>query len=127
AVGAPEARGYRAPSDPLETALCAIVGDVLGQSGVGVDDDFFALGGDSVLGTQLVARIRDWLDTSTVMVADVFAARTVAQMAALLAGREAGSDRLQLVSELYLEVTGMDSADVTSELARTTPEPALGN
>ncbi|BBX91811.1 non-ribosomal peptide synthetase [Mycolicibacterium boenickei] len=127
AVGAPESRGYRAPSDPLETALCAIVGDVLGQTGVGVDDDFFALGGDSVLGTQLVARIRDWLDTSTVMVADVFAARTVAQMAALLAGREAGSDRLQLVSELYLEVTGMDSADVTSELARTSPEPAFGN
>ncbi|MEN4399546.1 amino acid adenylation domain-containing protein [Mycolicibacterium senegalense] len=127
AVGAPEARGYRAPSGPLETALCAIFGDVLGQTGVGVDDDFFALGGDSVLGTQLVARIRDWLDTSTVMVADVFAARTVAQMAALLAGREAGSDRLRLVSELYLEVTGMDSADVASELARTAPEPALGN
>lgn len=127
ALGAPQARGFRAPSDPLETALCAIVGDVLGQSGVGVDDDFFALGGDSVLGTQLVARIRDWLDTSTVMVADVFAARTVAKMAALLTGREAGSDRLQLVSELYLEVTGMDSAEVSSELERTSPEPALGN
>lgn len=127
ALGAPEARGYRAPSGPLETALCAIVGDVLKQSGVGADDDFFALGGDSVLGTQLVARIRDWLDTSTVMVADVFAARTVAKMAALLAGRESGSDRLQLVSELYLEVIGMDSADVASELARTAPEPAFGN
>ncbi len=127
ALGAPESRGYRAPSDPLETALCALVGDVLGQSGVGVDDDFFALGGDSVLGTQLVARIRDWLDTSTVMVADVFAARTVEKMAALLVGRESGSDRLQLVSELYLEVTGMDSADVASELARTSPEPAFGN
>ncbi len=127
AVGAPEASRFRAPSGPLETALCSIVGDVLGKSGVGVDDDFFALGGDSVLGTQLVARIRDWLDTSTVMVADVFAARTVAEMAALLSGREAGSDRLALVSELYLEVAGMDSADVASELARTTPEPALGN
>ncbi|OMC40028.1 non-ribosomal peptide synthetase [Mycobacterium sp. GA-1841] len=127
AVGAPAARGYRAPSGPLETALCAIVGDVLGQSGVGVDDDFFALGGDSVLGTQLVARIRDWLDTSTVMVADIFAARTVAAMAALLTGREAGSDRLQLVSQLYLEVTGMDSAEVASELGRTSPEPAFGN
>ncbi|KHO23836.1 peptide synthetase [Mycolicibacterium setense] len=127
AVGAPETRGYRAPSGPLETALCAIFGEVLGQSGVGVDDDFFALGGDSVLGTQLVARIRDWLDTSTVMVADVFAARTVAEMAVLLSGREAGSDRLELVSELYLEVAGMDSADVASELARTSPEPALGN
>ncbi|MGV0814436.1 amino acid adenylation domain-containing protein [Mycolicibacterium boenickei] len=121
AVGAPEARGYRAPSGPLETALCAIVGDVLRQSGVGVDDDFFALGGDSVLGTQLVARIRDWLDTSTVMVADIFAARTVSALAALLSGREAGTDRLQLVSELYLEVADMDGADVASELARTAP------
>lgn len=127
AVGAPETRGYRAPSSPLETALCAIVGEILGQTGVGVDDDFFALGGDSVLGTQLVARIRDWLDTSTVMVADVFAARTVATMAALLAGREAGSDRLHLVSELYLEVTGMDAAEIASELAWGTPEPAFGN
>lgn len=120
AVGAPEGKGRRAPSGPLETALCAIVGEVLGQSGVGADDDFFALGGDSVLGTELVARIRDWLDTSTFMVADVFAARTVAKMAALLAGREADSDRLQLVSELYLEVTGMDNAEVASELARST-------
>ncbi|HET8969487.1 MAG TPA: amino acid adenylation domain-containing protein, partial [Candidatus Nanopelagicales bacterium] len=127
AVGAPETRGYRAPSSPLETALCAIVGEILGQTGVGVDDDFFALGGDSVLGTQLVARIRDWLDTSTVMVADVFAARTVATMAALLAGREAGSDRLRLASELYLEVTGMDAAEIASELAWGTPEPAFGN
>ncbi|WKG01538.1 amino acid adenylation domain-containing protein [Mycolicibacterium sp. HK-90] len=121
AVGAPEGRGYRAPSGPLETALCAIVGDVLRQSGVGVDDDFFALGGDSVLGTQLVARIRDWLDTSTVMVADIFAARTVSALAELLTSREAGSDRLQLVSELYLEVAGMDGVEVASELARTAP------
>lgn len=127
AVGAPETKGYRAPSDPLESALCAIVGDVLGQTGVGVDDDFFALGGDSVLGTQLVARIRDWLDTSTVMVADVFAARTVVKLAALLVGREAGSERLQLVSELYLEVTGMDCVDVAAELARTAPQPTFGN
>jgi mycobactin phenyloxazoline synthetase len=127
AAGAPEARGYRAPSGPLETAMCAIVGDVLGQTGVGADDDFFALGGDSVLGTQLVARIRDWLDTSTVMVADIFAARTVAAMAGLFTARESGSDRLHLVSELYLEVAGMDGAEVASELARTAPEPALGN
>ncbi len=55
------------------------------------------------------------------MVADIFAARTVSALAALLTGREAGSDRLQLVSELYLEVAGMDSVAVASELARTAP------
>ena len=58
--------GHRAPSTPLESALAAIVGDVLGVRSVGADDDFFALGGDSVLATQTVARIRAWLDTPDV-------------------------------------------------------------
>ena len=70
---------YRVPSTPLESALAAIVGDVLGVDAVGVDDDFFALGGDSVLATQAVARIRAWLDTPDVIVADIFATRTVSR------------------------------------------------
>ncbi len=87
----------RAPSTTLEAALAAIVGDVLGVETVGVDDDFFALGGDSVLATQAVARIRAWLDAPDVMVADIFAARTVSDLAGLLGRRErepGGSTRL---------------------------------
>jgi mycobactin phenyloxazoline synthetase len=83
------------------------------------EDDFFELGGDSVLATTAVARIRNWLDTPTVMVADIFATRTVAALAARLAAREPGSPRLDQVAELYLEVAQMDNDDVLSALDTT--------
>ena len=116
----PVADVYRAPSTPLESALVSIVSAVLGDAGpeyVGVDDDFFSLGGDSVLATQVVACIRNWLDTPTVMVTDMFAARSVAALAARLVDREPDAERLAMVAEVYLEVAGMDSAEVMSELA----------
>jgi mycobactin phenyloxazoline synthetase len=109
-------RGYRAPATVVESALAHIVGVLLDRAQVGADDDFFALGGDSVLATQLVARVRDWLDTPTVMVADVFATRTVAALARVLAAREPAGDRLEQVAELYLEVAGMDGSDVATAL-----------
>ena len=103
---------------PLEQALARIVGELLGLDRVGADDDFFALGGDSVRATALVAQIRQWLDAPTVMVADIFAARTVAELARLLTARE-GDDRLSAVAEIYLEVAGMDDDDVRSALDST--------
>jgi mycobactin phenyloxazoline synthetase len=104
--------GYRAPSTALESALAVIVADLLGLDRVGVDDDFFALGGDSVLATQEVARIRSWLDTPNVMVADIFANRTVSALAELLSRAERDPGRLDQVAELYLEVIGMDADSV---------------
>ncbi|MGH3675900.1 MAG: amino acid adenylation domain-containing protein [Mycobacterium sp.] len=106
----------REPSSVLESALAQIIAALLGVAGIGVDDDFFKLGGDSVLATTAVARVREWLDTPTVMVADIFAARTVSALAHLLTAREPASDRLERVAELYLEVADMDTADVLSAL-----------
>lgn len=112
----PAGRGYRAPSTSLETALAQIMSGLLGRDTIGVDDDFFGLGGDSVMATQVVAHVRDWLDTPTIMVPDVFATRTVAALAERLMMRESDAQRLELVAELYLEVAAMDDADVVSEL-----------
>lgn len=44
---------------PVEQNLSAIISDLLKVKEVGLDDDFFLLGGHSLLGTQLIARIRD--------------------------------------------------------------------
>ncbi len=111
--------GYRAPATPLEAALCAIVESVLGRARIGADDDFFAVGGDSVLATQVVARLRTWLDIPAAAVADIFGTRTVAALAARLTANEGSSARLNEVAELFLEVSGMDGAEVASALETT--------
>jgi hypothetical protein len=49
--------GYVAPRTPLETTLAAIWTDVLLVDRVGIHDDFLELGGDSLIGTQIVARM----------------------------------------------------------------------
>jgi mycobactin phenyloxazoline synthetase len=109
---------HRVPSTPLESALTAIVGEVLDVEPVGVDDDFFALGGDSVLATEAVARIRAWLDTPDIIVADIFATRTVLALADVLGRRERDPGRLDQVAELYLEVIHMEADHVAAAIAK---------
>jgi amino acid adenylation domain-containing protein len=50
--------GYVAPGNAAEATLAAIWSEVLRVDRVGVHDDFFSLGGDSLLSIQLVARAR---------------------------------------------------------------------
>ena len=48
---------FEAPSDPAEIALANAWSAVLGIGNIGVHDSFFELGGDSVLGLQVVAKV----------------------------------------------------------------------
>jgi mycobactin phenyloxazoline synthetase len=117
ADGAPDS----APRNDLEAALAEIVGEVLGRAGqeaVGVHDDFFALGGDSVLATTVVARVRDWLDVDHAVVTDLFATRTVAGFAERLDNREAARgtpQRLAVIARHYLEIAALTDEEVLAE------------
>jgi amino acid adenylation domain-containing protein len=57
-VQAAAARRIEPPHGPTEQALARIFGEVLGLAAIGRDDDFFELGGDSILSLKLIARIR---------------------------------------------------------------------
>ncbi|MEV0456636.1 amino acid adenylation domain-containing protein, partial [Catellatospora methionotrophica] len=65
--------------DAREQLLCDLYDQVLGLTGVGVDDDFFALGGDSIVSIQLVIAARR--AGLTVTPRQVFEQRTVARLA----------------------------------------------
>lgn len=52
---------YVSPKNELEQRLAGIWERLLGFSGIGREDDFFEMGGDSLLATQVVSRIRDEL------------------------------------------------------------------
>ncbi|MEN0135573.1 MAG: condensation domain-containing protein, partial [Rhodococcus sp. (in: high G+C Gram-positive bacteria)] len=69
----------RPPRTETEALLAGLFRDVLGLASVGVDDSFFALGGDSIMSIQLVARAK--AAGLILSPRDVFERRTVAGLA----------------------------------------------
>ncbi|MET3038574.1 condensation domain-containing protein, partial [Chryseobacterium sp. NRRL B-14859] len=51
-------REYIAARTAMESVLVGVYEDVLGKSGIGIRDDFFLLGGDSIKCIQIVSRLR---------------------------------------------------------------------
>ncbi|WP_040794521.1 non-ribosomal peptide synthetase [Nocardia higoensis] len=104
-----------APRDPVESALVEILGTVLSTRPLGVTDDFLELGGDSVLATAFVAKVRRWLDVPRLTVAEIFGRRTLEGLARRLA--ELDGERAERVAQLFLEVMQLSDTQVEAELA----------
>jgi natural product biosynthesis luciferase-like monooxygenase protein len=110
ALPAPGTAGGEAAVDPrdmVEMQLAALWADVLGVRRIGVHDDFFDLGGHSVLAVTLLARVERRFGRRLPL-ASLFGAPTVAEMARLL-GRQTATARslavpLQPVGEVPLVV-----------------------
>ncbi|WP_246359938.1 non-ribosomal peptide synthetase [Stakelama sediminis] len=71
---------FAASETPAEAKLTEILEGVLGRGGVGIDDNFFLLGGHSLLGTQVVLRASDAFGVE-LQLRDLFQAPTIRQLA----------------------------------------------
>ncbi|MFJ3933884.1 amino acid adenylation domain-containing protein [Streptomyces sp. NPDC090029] len=89
--------GYVAPRTAAERLVCRVWEDVLGVPQVGVDDDFFQMGGYSLLVPKLAARLRREHGTR-IPVAELYAASTVEAQARLLSGVQDAGATLPVVA-----------------------------
>ncbi|WP_433662247.1 amino acid adenylation domain-containing protein [Nocardia sp. CA-128927] len=80
---------FRAPENAVEEAVADVFATVLGVARTGLNDNFFALGGNSLLATQVAARLGAALD-ARVPARLLFTAPTVAALAAEI-GRHLGA------------------------------------
>lgn len=109
------ATGYAAPRTPAEQALAEIWSSVLRTATVGLDDNFFALGGDSIRAIRVRAQAAErGLDFS---IQDLFESQTVRALAELAQApvAEAAVDPLPAESDLPAGVT--DAYPVTGTQA----------
>lgn len=120
----------RAPEGVREVALCALFEEVLGVERVGADDDFFRLGGDSIMAIQLAGRASG--AGLGITPRDVFTARTPAALALTAravtdrgtdAGPDSGTGRFPLtpVMRWWREQGGGDAAAFTQSMVFPVP------
>jgi natural product biosynthesis luciferase-like monooxygenase protein/non-ribosomal peptide synthase protein (TIGR01720 family) len=84
------AAAYAAPRGGVEALLASIWSGLLGRERVGVDDNFFDLGGDSIISIQVVSRARR--EGIVMDVVDIFNHQTIRLLAGALESRsDAGS------------------------------------
>jgi amino acid adenylation domain-containing protein len=79
----PASGHFVAARDPIEQVVAGVWSSVLGIAPIGVEDDFFALGGHSLQAARIVTRLREHFDRDVPM-RTMFAEPTVAALAALL-------------------------------------------
>ncbi|WP_158923915.1 non-ribosomal peptide synthetase [Acidisphaera sp. S103] len=78
-----------APRSALEETLCAVFAEVLGVDRLGIEDDFFAMGGDSIRAIQIAARLG--ARGVSLVSADILQYRSVAALAPHVSARS-GAD-----------------------------------
>ncbi len=92
-------QGAGAITDPTQRLLAGIWADVLGLDSVGVDENFFELGGDSILSIQIVSRARQEGLALTPLL--VFEHQTIAELATRLeAAGETVAEQGMITGEL---------------------------
>ncbi len=80
----PEHSGaFAAPRDEIESALAAIWQEVLGKRQVGIHDDFFELGGQSLKAARVIARIEQRLGARLTLL-DLFRLRRVSSLSEIV-------------------------------------------
>jgi amino acid adenylation domain-containing protein len=96
---------FVAPRTPLEKEVAKIWAEILGLDQVGIDDNFFDLGGHSLLLTQLVSRLRTTFKIELPL-RTLFESPTIAQLAVAIVQKQSEEIDGELLTQLLTRLEG---------------------
>jgi acyl carrier protein len=107
-----EENRYVAPRTPLEAFLAGVFADVLGVERVSVHGDFFDLGGNSLMATQVATLVQEVLPLE-IPLRKLFEARTVAAIAQAILDSEAemSPDERAVMAQMLAEMEQLFAED----------------
>jgi acyl carrier protein len=105
------AREARAPRTEVERELSRVFAHVLRVDSVGIDDDFFDLGGHSLSATQVISRVRDLFDVD-LPVLRLFELPTVEQLVPAVALALIERADPEVAAELLAQIEGAAAGPV---------------
>jgi acyl transferase domain-containing protein/acyl carrier protein len=118
-------QAYVAPAGEIEQAIALIWRDVFGIEQIGRDDDFFNVGGNSLVAIQVISRLRKELNVDLPM-SGLFEHPTISSLAAaILALRYEAEEALELEAMLA-EVEKLTPEQVKAALAEEAAENRQG-
>jgi acyl carrier protein len=97
------ANAYAAPRNEMEETIADIWQRVLGIENIGISDDFFDLGGDSLVALQLMSRLRESFNVEPPLVR-FFESPTISSLALLVVQQLAEMTDQNALSEILLEL-----------------------
>ena len=106
---------YVAPRTPVEEFIAGLWAEVLNLPAVGIHDNFFHLGGHSLLGTQLIARMRQMFRIQLPL-RSLFDAPTVAGLAEALCQYESTPGQVAAIARLRKQINAMSADDIQARL-----------
>ncbi|HSE15898.1 MAG TPA: beta-ketoacyl synthase N-terminal-like domain-containing protein [Pyrinomonadaceae bacterium] len=107
---------YVAPRNDTEKAVAAIWQELFGLEEIGVHDEFFELGGSSLLAIQLITRLRNSFGEDVSM-NSIFEQPTIAGLAEIVAGAHLKSEELAEVDRVYEELKDLSPEELNVLLA----------
>ncbi|MER5784194.1 amino acid adenylation domain-containing protein [Streptomyces mobaraensis] len=106
-----------APRSAVAEVCAGVWAEVLDRPAVGEHENFFALGGDSVLATRIVTRLRQVFTSDGISLRTLFLSPTVAGLAEAITAGEDVPGRSEAVAGIHLRVSRMTPEEVVRELS----------
>lgn len=123
AAPAGSARVPTPPATETEARICALWAETLAREAVGAEDDFFEIGGHSLLAMRLLLRLQEEFGR-TLTIAQLFRALTPRAQAALVDATPAAAPAPIPAAPAAEIVASLSEAEVEALLARLTGETA---